>query len=52
MVSVLSVILSLLVIFFLQLLGKSGEIKPFVGQNGRKWVELSHAIGIFLLNDV
>ena len=39
-------------IFFLQELGKSREMRAVVGHNGREGVELSHAIGIFLINDV
>ena len=39
-------------IFFLQYLGKSKETRAFVWHNGRKGVDLSQAIGIFLINDI
>ena len=37
--------------FFLQSLGKSREMRSVVGRNERKGVELSNAIGTFLIND-
>ena len=39
-------------IFFLQYLGKSWEMRDVVGHNERKGVDLSHAIGTFLINYV
>ena len=39
-------------VLFLQLLNKSREMRAVVEHNGRKGVELSHAIGIFLIYDI
>ena len=43
------IIFYLYAIFFPQLLGKSGEMRAVVRHNRRKGVELSLAIGTFLL---
>ena len=40
-------------IFFLQKLRKSREeMRAVIGYNGKKTIELSHAAGTFLINDV
>ena len=39
-------------IFYLQQLGKSREMRVVFRHKERKGVELSHAIGTFLINDV